>query len=60
MSLKWRHKIHAKTNHTLPHVSNDVGRPARVSDDIISPAHVGDHISNPARVSDDISGLIML
>ena len=42
--------MHAKTNHTL----------VRVSDDISGPAHVSNDIRNPARVSDDTSRPIRL
>ena len=42
--------MHAKTNHTLVHVSDDISSLARVSNDIC----------NPTRVSDDISGPIKL
>ena len=42
--------MHAKTNHTSAHVSDDISSLARVSNDIC----------NPTRVSDDISGPIKL
>ena len=42
--------MHAKTNHTL----------ARVSDDINSPTHVSNDMSNPVRVSEGISRPIRL
>ena len=42
--------MHAKTNHTL----------ARVSDDISSPVLVSNDMGSPTRVSDDIRGPIRL
>ena len=43
-------KCHAKTNHTLAHVSDDISSLARVSDDICNPAYVRNDISEPIRL----------